>query len=606
MPSVNPGGIASTAGFGVVRLVGFPVSPPGITATTAFGQPFILRQSARALSFFIRGVDVSDYVANPSLEGSNQLGSRSSVSFRVIPYMVGSVVQSTFIPALFDEVIVHHNASGARLFGGEVESIARNVPPGTSGFFELQLTCTDFGIMCERRMVAKLYQHEMAYYIHVVALDLVQRFLAGTGITYDGHLIAPSFIGDEILFNWISVAEAFRQMADATGTDWYIDPYKALRLVSRTGGTAPAAPFAIEQNDGNWVSLVSNTSRSRFANRVIVRNSQDVAALWTDSHTADGSRGYDTTYPMDVAPVVLLDGVEQIVCALSEVAQTPGWQWYYQPGLWGVSANQADVPSSGAIEIIYPSRVSSVAIAEDAASIAALTAFEHVEEVKDLPDGSTLEQYAAGVLARAKELGTDVTVITDRPGLAPGQALTVNANGVSGTFVIDSVSFTEYSHNRLRWTVRASNTSQRRGSGARFFSKLMSSSRQPVDRVDSNIAFVLAETVEGFTNPGLTIGAKEAVRVARKNGWLKMCRLFFKSVETTPTSATVEVDILQNGVSIFGSTKMVFPAAATAVQSKFYFRENPLRVSAGDVFTIEVLAADAAAKDGWIELQVQG
>ena len=51
---------------------------------------------------------------------------------------------------------------------------------------------------------------------------------------------------------------------------------------------------------------------------------------------------------------------------------------------------------------------------------------------------------------------------------------------------------------------------------------------------------------------------------------------------------------------------MVFQAGATAMVQRFKFVSTPLVVTKGDVFTIEVLEADSAAKDGTLELVVLG
>jgi hypothetical protein len=133
--------------------------------------------------------------------------------------------------------------------------------------------------------------------------------------------------------------------------------------------------------------------------------------------------------------------------------------------------------------------------------------------------------------------------------------------------------------------------------------------RNPVDRVTEGLRFVLAETIEGITNPGLTVGVKPAMRTYPKHhGYIKQCRLYFKSVDDgTLTTGLIEIDVLQNGVSIFPTGEyMTFPAGATSEQVQFNFSANPLRVDQGDVFTVEVITADSRATDGWLEIQVQG
>jgi len=563
--------------------------------------------TARGFTIYIGGADRSRFIANPSIEITDQIGARATASFKVIPKD-----GEEYAPELWDEILIIHNASGAaRLFAGFVESFDRLDWTGTSGYYEITVRCSDYGQILDRRLVAKFYNNANGSYASIIGFDIVDKFLQGTGLTY-GNLGGDGYVGDDVLFNWRTAAEAFQELADRANLEVRVTPYKVVGFVSKDSGTG-SAPFAIEQNDGNWRTMQISQSKTRFANSVKVRNSRDVAALWTDTVEATGEYLYFTQYPLTVKPLILIDGVEvddALICELSEVGTTPGWQWYYIDRTPGVSFNQSYPAPVGTIDIIYPSRVSYVAIAEDQASIDTYGLYEVLEETKDITNLDALQTYAESILARASVIPVSLSIETDRGGLEPGQLLTVDANGIDGGFLVEQVSMREIARNFPRWTITASNAPQRANRGTAFFTKLMSAARQPVDRIDSAISFTLAETINGDTNVGLEVMTPEAFRTARKGGWIKLVRLGFNSIaKGTLTTSDIVVDILRNGVSIFpAANKLRLRAGRTNPVTRFNFVDapTPYRIEEGDVFTLDILEADSSAKDGWLDIQVVG
>jgi hypothetical protein len=585
---ISPSGIAPGGGIGTPSFTGY-INPSGIAPSGGIGTPVLLPDTERKFVVFIGGVDRTEFCSAAKGQGisiTDMLGGRASAQF-----IVHDPTTDAFVPSVGQEVIIHHNVSGERLFGGEIQSVADELLPGPRGFHTYGVSCTGYGVICDRRAIAKWYTLAMGSYAQIVAYDIHANFLGGTGITYS-YPQGTGTIFDEQLFNWITVSQALDQICAAGGLEWVVDKHK-----------------------GNWRRLVATTDRGKFANRVIVRNSQDPGAIWTDETTADGSLIYSTTYPQVVKPVVTLTSgspateVEQVVCEMSERGVTPGWQWYYIAGGVGIFPNPASAPSSGTLKVMYPSKTSYVAIAQDDDSIAAVGYYDHIEEVKDLPTLEAMQAHAERVLAQRMQNTTHLEIETDKAGLEPGQLLAVDANDVSGDFLIEQINIQEIGNTFPRWTVQASDASLRTGSSAAMWNRALRLQRQPIDRVDSGVVFYLAETIEGIDNPGLTAGVKRPPRVCRKDGYLKAVRLYFNSSSSpaTLTTSDIEIDVLYNGVSIFPSgTYMVYPAGATTVAYQFWFASNPFQVSAGGIFTVEIISADSAATDGFLEVQVQG
>lgn len=579
----------------------------GIASGEALGTTgALLPVTTRAFTVYVAGVDVTKYIKNPSITINLQLGSLATASFDVIQEFSGGAIASTLSPDVRQSVIIHHNASGYRLFAGVVEGLSTTRESGTLGAIITRVSCSDWGSRLMRMAMAKWYTVPIGSFIPIIARDVVDQFITDSGITFDG--IGP--LGANIyeqLYNWVMAGEVFRSGCDAAGLDYRIDAYGRLKFIDRTAGYI-AAPFSITQNNGLWRSLTTGKNLSKYANRVIVKNSQDIGALWTDTATASAATSYYTTYPQSVKPLVTVAGVSMTVCAMADLASTPGAQYYYIPDAQGLfSTNLA--PTTGAMVITYPSRTSYVAIAEDAAEIALYGRYDHVEEAKDLTDPDAMQALATQLLAQLLVVPVSATVETDEMGLEPGQLLTINADGVNDDFLIESIAINEWYFDLCRATVQASTTGARNGSAMVQTHRRIARERNPVDRVTEGLRFVLAETIEGIANPGLTTGVKPAMRTYPKHhGYIKQCRLYFNSVESgTLTTGLIEIDVLQNGVSIFPTGEyMTFPAGATSEQVQFNFSANPLRVDQGDVFTVEIITADSRATDGWLEVQVQG
>jgi len=306
------------------------------------------------------------------------------------------------------------------------------------------------------------------------------------------------------------------------------------------------------------------------------------------------------------APVIKVDGVEKTVVGVGQYSGA--WDWVWQE--FSVMANPAAPPSPGAvITVTFPSPFSDVAVAEDAVDIAAHGLLEAVEEVRDVPDRTALQDIADGLLARGVVTPTGATFRTDKPGLEPGHILTVNTLRPPCTelMVIESVDSEEQGKLFFRHQVKASNGPQSAANEAAFYQRLLERTKQAKDRGTFTFVFQLAETPEGGTNDGLTTGYKTPLLMAPKAGVIRDCVLRFKSVDDgTLTESLIEIDVLKDDVTVFGSKRMEYPAGATGTQSQFVFASSPVTVAQGDVFRINVLQADALAKDGTLALTVVG
>jgi hypothetical protein len=321
---------------------------------------------------------------------------------------------------------------------------------------------------------------------------------------------------------------------------------------------------------------------------------------------------FETTYAQTVPPIVKVNGVAQAVVELAQIGSLP-FQFYYISGGIGVFRNQ-NLPALGGgdtVTIAYPSPLPYVAIAEDTASIADVGLLEAIVEGREIHDKAQLQEIADGALARGMEEAVEVEVETRVDGFEPGQLVTISTTQplASGTFLIESVSSREVQREHFVHTIKASDRQfQRSTAQHKFFGDLIERGRLSIDRVSQLITFGVAVTIQGITNPGLTVGPKKAIKIAQRKGILGWATLRWKSVDDGAVIASaISIDVFRNGTSIFvGGVKMAYPAGQTGTVREWRFASDPFEVAEFDVFTMEVLAADAAAKDGTLELVILG
>ncbi len=583
----------------------------GIASEEAWGRAAIVGSATGIPRYtvFINGVDRSTYVRLPSIRRSMQIGggSRANCEFET-----ADKTKAGYRPAVDDSIVIFRYAE--MFFSGAVETTEERWFKGTSNVNQVRVRCTDWGTLLDRRVIGKFYTLYLGGIASITIADLVRNFLSDI-ISYDWEGTDGLVVLGEQMFNYCTAAEALNQICDKTGQDWYVDFWQVLRCFSKTVGTG-AAPWTISDNDGNFDDIAISRTRSRRINRQGVRNSQMGLALWEDSVTAfAGQTSFLTTYPQDVEPIVTVNGVEKTIVDISRIGEEAS-DFYFITNGTGIFHRLGGLNVGDEVVVLYPSKLAPVFWAEDSADVALHGAYEAVEEAKDLMSAAACDSMAAGLLVRASVEPVSVTLVSRQSGWEPGQVLSMNMQKPPfvGNLLIESVDSEETVERGqpvFRHTIRATNSTLARANRAdNFFARLILRDKQPLDRITYHIGFTLAETVEGLDNPGLTVGAKQAIRIADKGGVLRDCTLHFKSVvDGTLTTAPVVIDVFKNGESIFptgNANKMVFQVGATSRAQRFKFAVTPMPVVKGDVFTLEVLEADSAAKDGTLELVVLG
>ena len=503
-----------------------------------------------------------------------------------------------------DEPVKLYGKTGLLMYSGFVDTVIRHNDETEQLWVDVK--CIDAAILCARRAFSGQFSTPTT--ANAIIAAVVAQALQGTGITFvpdpavDVTFTQPQPIGFPIEY----VSDLFNTLAGSMNCDWTVDENLNLIFFNPNSGTT-GAPCDFDDTivDGQktWQTVSDQITGVRFANRVWVKTSSQVAATVTDTDPGVASGIYLTRYPLTATPQVTVNGTAQVVVESADVGANPGWQFVYVNNSQQLNYNPALTPlsSSDVVVITYLSPLPYAAMAEDAASIALVGLFEEILDGGSISSQPQLQAIAAAELLRLSTTPQLPTLTTRVDGFKPGQSVDINIAELNlvGRFIVLRVSSRVVVQEYFNHTVQcALGPWQAVSNAASFFQSLVQGGQiatSPVTLPVATVAFVVAGTVEGATNPGVTPGNKQAIVTAAEAFVAGFWRLTWK----TPPTTGVVFDMFQNGVSIFTAPQSVGTDVTT---KKATFRVSPLNILEGDKFTIVIVTGDLTAKDGYLEL----
>ncbi len=578
---------------------------------------------------YIAGIDRTQYVrvgrtSGPGIAINLTTSASGTCSFTVNGWSHDTVpasvpVNSQYVPSELHPVEIRRTTDGLLMFKGFVDTLSTTRLLGSPQAIQTAVTCVDIGSWLDRRIV---FFSGGIFWINAPADSLisyiVNTFLQNTGISfvYSSNVNVP--LGNQ-LFNYVTAREALNSIAQQTNTNLSVDVSGNLRFFDNVSGFS-AAPQNITDTTANVMALTIGRTRMRFANRWYAKSNQTLGnAVQVDTYTVTqaGWTGFLLTQagpPEGEVPNVTINGVDQTVIPLFPPDVQPNdttWAFAYI-GISVVYNWRLPALSIGdVVKVTYPGPLLFVAVAEDLTSIAADGLVEDTVEAGAITDKDTLQAIADEALLRGKEVPITLSIKTRTDGYQPGQSVNVVRSDptINDNFLITSVNSAEINQDYFEHTVKCSNKpAQLATDPTKWAADLIKNLRMTTYNIIERITFNLAVTVDGLTNPGLTIGVKPAIKTAQKNGTAGWVTLIFNSLSQlgAVTTTDIVIDMLKNGASIYGGKVLTLPAGF-AGQVKFsIFASDPFLVAVGDVFTVNVISADALAMDGVMELVTLG
>lgn len=332
-------------------------------------------------------------------------------------------------PEIEEEIIV--TFEGSTIFAGKISKI-QNKRVGNS-LDQYKITAKDYTASVNRRRPAKTYDSKTIDYI---IADLVSEYLPNfttNNVDCDTEL-------DFVILDRPTMGEALNELSDKVGYNWYIDYDKDIHFFEE--GTEQGE--MINETNGN---LISNSievieDASQLKNRVFVQGGEYVSDYNRDEFfTADGNQetfGYSNKF--DSKPTVTLNGVGQTV-GIEYIDDDSDYDvmWSFQEKYIRFTT----APTNGdSIQASAKIRIPVVVQVENSASISEHGIHEFKIVDKKIKSKDDAKDRAEAELASYANKLVSMTLKTRNDSYRSGQKVRVEAGGISGDYIIQSISRT--------------------------------------------------------------------------------------------------------------------------------------------------------------------
>lgn len=632
---VGTAGIPSAEAFGsggtVTQNPGL-VGTAGIPSAEAFGVGAVL--VGDQFSIFINGALLNNKFLVNTLNINQPMGQTATAEAQ---FWDQTAVMN---PQVGQTMLVYDG--NTRIFGGTIDEVTQSAYQANPGQ-RWDVKASDFSGILDRRIIGKFYPSAGWGSLELIAADIVTNYLSADGISYNTIDGDPGTqLGDQ-LFQWVTARECFNRLSSATGWDFTIDYYGALRFFPKGTGTG-AAPFNLQDNDGNWLAetMTVRHYRSTYRNRQFVQSSTQGSQLWVDTFSAaqpgpipsepqppNGvNQDFITLYGITGTPVVKVNGNTQRVITLNQIGTNPvgDWDWYWIPQQGapspanGVFQNNAQSPliSSDVLTVGYPTDIQPVTVVVCQAQVDARAAvegnsgfYDDVQQAQNITDPAALQTYAQGLLDRygcTSGIPIQVMYETFKHGLFVGQIQHINTSNPAvsaADYLISNVTIRDVDNGTyqgkplLRYQITA-DSGHYLGEWQQFYRTLITAALQPQPSNRMVYTWSLAPTIPGVTNPGLgpAGGQNQFFTIQHQSEIPQYVSCAFRSMPGTPTRS-FEVLVNTNGTGVFVTPQSQELEARSNFPTGFKF-------TAGDVLTLLIRddgGSGDAYKDGYLILQ---
>ncbi|MDT7040881.1 hypothetical protein [Candidatus Nitronereus thalassa] len=393
-----------------------------------------------ALSLLIDAVERFGLVRPGTLTYTDELHTRSNLQCQLAVTKSGGVY---WRPAVGEPVTLLDGAT--KIFGGSIERIRLDQPPGVDTRLFITVECVSWDQIADRRLVSKDYTQET---VRDIVLDLMTEHLVDEGVSEASIDVGP--VIERLPFNFKSVTEAFNEIAELVGFEWWIDADKGLHFVAC--GTEPA-PSSFTSR-AQYQTFQVTSERADYRNRQFVRAGQDKTEDRTEEFVGDSKRRtFNLSFPVAEKPSSLKinAGAEQTLGVRGIEGESTA-QWFYQIGATELNHSQSEtvLTASDTVTVIYKGFFPLLILSEDQIEITARAAveggtgvYEAIEDKQEIDSAIFALDLGAGLLRRKGLIPQTVLLSTLTAGFRAGQLVTItNADfGVNGDFLIARVEF---------------------------------------------------------------------------------------------------------------------------------------------------------------------
>jgi len=400
------------------------------------------------IQVFVGGVERTGALITESLSVSWELGNRCEASFqlfdvtRQMHFRAGEQVRIT--------------RDGPTIFAGVVHDVQENILDGSEDLF-LEIGCVDYSALADRHIVAAKIAFPGQTLFDVVNAIVVTysgdigETLFDAGITIQGT-IEPGIKLGPLTFNYQTAKECFDDLAELTGTFWYIDFNKFLWFRSNL---QIKAPFDLDASTfGRYRGLRVERSLERYRNVQYLRAGKDVSDVRVERFRGDGdTRSFTLALPLAETPIIQVDtGGGPVTKSVGIQQKEKDKDWYYTIDSNTVSqdGDGTVLTSSHTVIVTYRGFFRIILQGRDEAEIVTRRGVEggvgtytHVEEDEKINDDDLAEEKLSALLRRFAFIPNTAGYQSDQNGFMPGQVQKVNLPGheLAGEYLITKVDF---------------------------------------------------------------------------------------------------------------------------------------------------------------------
>lgn len=396
----------------------------------------------------IAGVDRWDDLIKDSLEIEAVLTYQiDTASFQVVGDQ----------PTEGEEVIIEDDSIG-RLFAGIITKVdlADSSPDRTVNVWKVE--CDDYTTLLDRKLVVETYENMAA---DAIFCDIAVKYCPGFTIN-NVRSGAPTV--EYIVFDYVPVSEAFKQLCEYVGWHWYPDYYKDLHFFSAEN-LAQSAPMALKPG-GYFRNLKHTVDTQGLRNRVYVRGGTMLSDPFTYEVKADGVQRVWVLPHQPHEISLMVGGVPKSV-GIENVHEESQYDFLMNfQEKYVRASSQTPTPAAGTtMSFTYRYDIDVITMVEDVESQQALAAVQGGDGVYEhvIVDDSlvTIEAAEAAGYADLREHANPKvkgSFETEIPGWAPGQLVQIDLpdRGIQNTFLIQKVSITPATDTLWTWKIEYS------------------------------------------------------------------------------------------------------------------------------------------------------
>lgn len=390
------------------------------------------------ITITIDDVDRTSTVLVDSLRISDEINERvNEARFRTV---------GGYRPSPGDELSITDGAT--TLFAGIVLKV-KNATRGLKT--EHQVTCKDWTHYLDRKLVTERYEDTT---VEAIITDILSTYTTG----FTANNVLASISVDSIAFNRMTVTEAIERLAELTGYSWYVDYAKDVHFFAKS---TEAAPFSLTAEGDNhvWDSLEVEEDLSQLRNQIIVIGGEAKGNERTETYVADGDQlQLPLANKFATLPTVTVNGVAKTV-GVDFLADEDDYDcfWSFQQKYIRFKESTQPVASDKVAATGIPLFPIIVNVG-NSVSIDEYGTYEFKIRDDSIKSREQAIDRARVELKQDAETRVEGSFRTYESGLKSGQVISIDANGISGDFLIQKVALTMRTPSDGEWAVSIAST----------------------------------------------------------------------------------------------------------------------------------------------------